>query len=118
MDRRNFLRIVVDLPAELHLDGGERIVARVRDVSAAGVQIQCDALDSQILAPKGSCIGPQGRPIELDLGFRLDGRRLKIRCRVVFVRRVSHDEYRIGMRFSDVYQEDVLELEKLLVRRH
>ncbi len=118
MDRRNFLRIAVDLPAELYLGGGERIVARVRDLSAAGVQIQCDALGSQILAPRGSCIDPQGRPIELDLGFRWEGRNLKIHCRVVFVRRVSHDEYRVGMRFSDVYQEDVLELEKLLARRH
>ncbi len=118
MDRRNFLRIAVDLPAELRLDDGERIVARVRDLSAAGVQIQCDDLDTRILAPKGSCIDSQGRPIEVDLRFRWEGRNLKIRCRVVFVRRVSHDEYRIGMRFGDVYQEDVIELEKLLARRH
>lgn len=116
MDRRNYYRIEVDLPAELQLATGERIPVRVRDLSAAGMQIQCDALDSEVIVPKGSCINPQGRPVEMDLSFQWEGEQLKIHCRAIFVRRISHDEYRIGLRFSDLFQADVFELEKLLAR--
>lgn len=114
MERRSFYRKSVDLPAELILSSGTRLEVRVRDVSGGGVQIQCDAFDSEAIAPGGNCLDQSGRPIELLLLFAPSEKELNLSCRVIFVRRVSHDEYRIGLRYADMLQSDLVELEKLI----
>jgi len=116
MERRSFFRKEVDFPSELILSSGTRLAIRVRDISGGGVQIQCDAFDSETIAPDGHCLDPSGRPIELDLLVRpVSGQELILHCRVVFVRRVSHDEFRIGLRYSDRRQPALLELSELIL---
>ncbi len=114
MERRSFFRKEVDIPAELILSSGTRLEVRVRDVSGGGVQIQCDAFDSEAIAPHGNCLNSSGRPIKLDLQFAPTGKELKLHCRVIFVRRISHDEFRIGLRYDNGLQPDLVELEQLI----
>ncbi len=115
MDRRRFLRIDVDLPGTVKLDSGMEVPVRVLDVSGGGLQIHCDALDCEIIAPGGDCLDRQGRPIEVDVCFQPESRPLRLRCRIVFVRRLSHDRYCIGLSYADPLQDDVVELERVLL---
>jgi len=114
MERRRYLRIEIDLPGDVQLFSGMRLPVRIRNLSRGGAQIQCDALDSEIIAPGGSCLDESGRPIELDLSLSVGDRTLLLSCRVIFVRRVSHSEYRIGLRYVHPPRTELLEVEKLL----
>ncbi|WP_317705896.1 PilZ domain-containing protein [Methylomarinovum caldicuralii] len=115
MDRRRFLRIHVDLPGTVRLASGMELPVRVFDVSGGGLQIHCDALDSEIIAPGGDCLDRHGRPIEVDVCFQPESRPLQLHCRIVFVRRLSRDRYCIGLSYADPLQSDVIEVERVLL---
>ncbi len=119
MERRGFFRKQVDLPGELILSSGTRLLIRVRDVSAGGMQIQCDAFDGEVIAPNGNFLDRFGRPVEMDLVFApASGKALVMHCRVVFVRRVSWDEFRIGLRYTDMLQPELAELRDFIQGDH
>lgn len=118
MERRGGIRVVVDLPGEaLPAGGGDAVPVRVRDLSEGGAQIQCTARGSECLAPGANCLNDSGRLLELELVCCPDQTSLNIRCRVVFVRRIARDEYRIGLRYADPLQADLLAL-KQFIRSH
>lgn len=114
MERRSFLRVGVDLPGWVILDTAARVPVQILDLSDGGAQIECDALSSAIIAPGANCLDSKGRPIELNLSCCPGEAPMMLRCRVVFVRRVSHDEYRIGLRYADSLQVDLVALRKYI----
>lgn len=114
MERRGFRRVSLDLAAEVVLDSGARVPVQILDLSDGGAQIECDALSSAIIAPGANCLDPKGRPIELNLSCCLSDVALLLRCRVIFVRRVSRDEYRIGLRYADPLQTELVALRRYI----
>ncbi|GAB6068574.1 hypothetical protein JCM13664_18940 [Methylothermus subterraneus] len=114
MERRSFIRIEVELEALATLDSGSRVPVRIVDLSEAGAQIECDALSAAILAPDADCLDSDGRPIELDLSCNLQESQVRVRCRVIFVRRLAHDAYRIGLRYADPLQPELIALRRYL----
>lgn len=114
MERRSFIRIGVDLPGLVTLDTGTRVPVQIRDLSDGGAQIECDALSSAIIAPGANCLDPKGRPIELNLSCCPEEVPMLLHCRVIFVRRVSHDAYRIGLRYADPLQPELVALRRYI----
>ncbi|MCX8049245.1 MAG: PilZ domain-containing protein [Methylohalobius sp.] len=114
MERRSFHRVGVSLPGLATLDSGSRVPVTILDLSDGGAQIECDAFSSAILAPAMSCLDESGRVLELDLDCYLDDTPVRVRCRLVFVRRLSHDTYRIGLRYADPLQPELVVLKRYL----
>lgn len=115
MERRSCNRIAVDLPGIAILDSGSRVPVRILDLSDGGAQIECDAFSSAILAPAMSCLDESGRVRELNLDCCLETP-VRLRCRLVFVRRLSFDVYRIGLSYADPLQPELVTLKRYLRR--
>ncbi len=113
MERRRFPRIEVEIPATINLPSGIQVPVRIRDLSSAGLQIQCDAIDSERIAPDGNHLR-QGQPVEASVAFNLVQDNFCLDCRLVFVRRASQDLYVIGLRYTDPLQDDLIRLIRLL----
>ncbi len=113
MERRRFPRVEVEIPAKVHLASGDQVPVQIRDLSSAGLQIQCDSIDSERIAPDGNHLH-QGQPLEVTVSFNLAQDRFCLECRLVFVRRASQDLYVIGLRHTDPLQDDLIRLIRLL----
>lgn len=113
MERRRSPRIDVDIPCTVNLDSGIEVPVRIRNLSTEGLQIQCDGIDSERIAPGGTSLN-QGHPIVVEIAFNLLQTRLKLQCRLVFMRRASQDLYILGLHYSDPLQEDLLKLARIL----
>lgn len=113
MERRRFPRIEVDIPGKVSLESGVQVPVQIRDLSSAGLQIQCDGIDSERIVPDGNVIR-QGQPLEVTISFNLAQDGFCLACRLVFVRRASQDLYVIGLRYTDPLQDDLIRLIRLL----
>ncbi len=113
MERRRFPRTEVEIPGKVDLPSGIQVPVQIRDLSSAGLQIQCDAIDSERIAPDGNHLH-QGQPLAVSVSFNLVHDNFCLDCRLVFVRRASQDLYVIGLRYTDPLQEDLIRLIRLL----
>jgi len=104
-DQRHHPRIEKSLPVELVTAGGEIHHATTLDVSKAGIQLLCDG--ATIKGVFGSVRPDPSRRPTVDLSLRLmhpevGSARFKVVCKAVFSRRLSEQEYRIGLRFESI----------------
>lgn len=113
-DRRDFPRIDTEHAAEVVDTDGSVFPVLALDLSLTGMQLLCDTPTVERLLPGGQ---PQeDTQPEIDVRLRLhlrDGTKNKIRvhCRIMSVREVQHDEYRIGLKFNEFAGDSYLALE-------
>ena len=104
-EQRDHPRIKKSLPVELVVAGDVTLHATTLDVSKTGMQLLCDAATVEGIF--GSTRPDPSRRPSVDLSLRLmhpesGSARFKVVCTAVFSRRLSEQEYRIGLRFESI----------------
>ena len=107
--KRDYPRIKKSLPAELIASGNKKLHASTFDVSRTGVQIICDGITAEEIFGASRQAGPSRHP-RLKIALRLlhpetGPARVEADCRAVFSRRVSEQEYRIGLHIDQMSEE-------------
>lgn len=106
MEKRLYQRISMQVSAIATTEDGVRIKVVAVDVSNVGLCVECNTKQRNMITPGGSFVR-DGRPISVIVDLNLpdkDGFSSKIvaRCHVVFSRRVSSDQCKIGLRYVDI----------------
>lgn len=87
-------------------EDGVRIKVEAVDISSDGLGVECNTKQRNMITPGGSFLR-EGRPVSVFIDLNLsdeDGLSSKIeaRCHVVFSRRMSSDQCKIGLRYADI----------------
>jgi hypothetical protein len=106
MERRLYQRIPVQASAIATTEDGVRIKVVAVDVSSDGLSVECNTKQRNMITPGGSFVR-DGKPVSVFVDLNLldeTGLSSKIiaRCHVVFSRRVSSDQCKIGLRYADI----------------
>ena len=117
-ERRCTLRYRIKLPVELILEDGTLLPVESVDISNRGLQFSCDSWVADEIEPRGI----QNHPLEnIRLKAVIDfpdmdkyNSKLYARCRIVAARRVSQDDYLIGLEFVNFENGSERLLEKFI----
>ncbi len=106
MERRLYQRVPVQVSAIATTEEGVRIKVVAVDVSSDGLSVECNIKQRNMITPGGNFVR-DGRPVSVFVDLNLsdkDGQSSKIvaRCHVVFSRRMSSDQCKIGLRYVDI----------------
>ena len=106
MERRLYQRVPVQVSAIVTTEDGVRIKVVTVDVSSDGLGVECDIRQRNMITPGGSFVR-DGKPVSVFVDLNLideDDQSSKIaaRCQVVFSRRMSSDQCKIGLRYADI----------------
>ena len=117
-ERRINQRNAVSYPADVSVPGGGGIRATVVDISRNGLQLACDRHSLLKICPRGHLTSPADRvPLrtvvmgEVAVGSETE---VEVQGRVVYVRRLSQTEYRIGLSYASISQESERQLKQWL----
>ena len=117
-ERRCTHRYKIKLPVELILEDGTVLPVESVDLSNKGLQFSCDSWVADEIEPRGI----QNHMLEqIRLKAVIDfpdmdkySSKLYARCRIVVARRVSQDDYLIGLEFVDFENGSERLLEKFI----
>lgn len=117
-ERRCTHRYKIKLPVELILEDGTVLPVESVDISNKGLQFSCDSWVADEIEPRGI----QNHPLEqIRLKAVIEfpnmdqyNSKLYARCRIVVARRISQDEYVIGLAFIDFENGSDRLLEKFI----
>ncbi|MDH5612410.1 MAG: PilZ domain-containing protein [Gammaproteobacteria bacterium] len=102
-ERRLEHRYPIQLPIDLVLEDGTILSVEACNISTLGLQFKCDSLIANEIEPRGI----QKRPldqIKLKVVAKLPvsgDKKLYSRCKIVVARRLSQDQYILGLEFID-----------------
>ena len=117
-ERRTAHRFRVKLPVELILEDGSVIPVEATDISSRGLQFSCDSWIADEIDPRGIQNHPPDqirlKAVTVFPGMDKYNCRLYARCRVVTARRLSQDEYLLGIEFTDFENGSERLLEKFI----
>lgn len=101
-ERRVHPRFDVILPAAVTVDG-KTVEANIFDISMGGMQLGCDQAAAAVIVPTPNQTVSPGLNLVARLDFECPNNygRVRVECRLVVSRRVSSNEFRIGMEFTD-----------------
>jgi hypothetical protein len=119
-ERRRTHRYRIRLPVELILEDGRLLSVESTDISNRGLQFRCDSWVADEIEPRGIRNHPLDQ-IRLKAvtdfpGMDKYNSRLYACCRVVVARRLSRDEYILGIEFIDFEAGSDRLLERFLKR--
>ena len=105
MERRLYQRIPVQVSVTVTTEDGLRIQVAGVEVSSDGLSIECNTKQRNMITPGGSFVR-NGRPlsvfVDMDLSDDDQISKIKARCHVLFSRRISSDQCKIGLRYADI----------------
>ena len=109
MERRRYQRIPVQISAIVTTEDGVPNNVVAADISNDELCIECNTKQRNMITPGGSFVR-DGRPVSVFVDLNLsdeEGQLSKIvsRCHVVFSRRISSDQCKIGLHFDDFENE-------------
>jgi hypothetical protein len=117
-ERRCTHRYKVKLPVELILEDGTVLPVESVDISNKGLQFICDSWVADEIEPRGIQVHPLEQirlKAVIDFpGMDKDSSKMYARCRIVVARRMSQDEYVIGLAFVDFENGSERLLEKFI----
>jgi hypothetical protein len=102
-DRRQSFRLPVKLQVDLVLGDGSILPVEATGISARGLQFRCDSWLADEIEPRGIQNHPLDRiQLKVVADLPLSGEnRVYARCRIVVARRLSQEEYILGLEFID-----------------
>lgn len=117
-ERRSTHRYKVKLPVELILEEGTVLPVESIDISSTGLQFSCDSWVADEIEPRGIQTHPLDQ-IRLKAVIDFPGMdkynsKLYARCRIIVARRLSQDEYLLGLQFKDFENGSERLLEKFI----
>jgi c-di-GMP-binding flagellar brake protein YcgR len=106
MERRLYQRVPVQASVIVTTEDGVRIKVTAVDVSSDGLGVECNTKQRNMITPGGSFVR-DGKPVSVIVDLSLsdeDDQLSKIiaRCHVIFSRRLSSDQCKIGLRYVDI----------------
>lgn len=106
LERRQYPRIGTEIPAAITLESGKRYAMVVRNISRAGVQLECDRDAIAGILP-GSVLSTPVEPVLVRVEFALTmkGRAtttLRTSCKVLGATRLAANVYRISVQYQDL----------------
>lgn len=101
-DRRQGHRYPVRLQVDLVLGDGTILPVEACNISSNGLQFRCDSWLADEIEPRGIQNHPLDRiQIKVVADLPISGEnRLYTRCKIVVARRLSQEEYLLGLEFS------------------
>ena len=119
-ERRRYQRYPVEIPVDIVLEDGTVLPVQTTDISRLGLQFRCDGRIAGAIEPRGI----QARPLETirvkaitdfpDMGKYKS--RLYARCRIAVARRLSENDYLIGLEFINFENGSERLLERFMNR--
>lgn len=104
-ERRRYPRFDVILPVKLTIDG-KTVEGNIFDISMGGMLLGCDQATAEVLVPTPNQIVHAGENLVATASFRCPGGEgVTVVCRLVVSRRVSSNEFRIGMEYLEFASE-------------
>lgn len=104
--KRDHPRIKKSLPVEVIAPGDKTLFATTYDVSKRGVQLLCDGVTVREIFGGPGLTRPTKPPkVLIKLRLNHSGREpehIEAECRAVFSRRVSEQEYRVGLQIHSL----------------
>ncbi len=102
-DRRQSFRHPVKLQIDLVLGDGSILPVEASGISAKGLQFRCDDWLANEIEPRGIQNHPLDRiRIKVVADLPISGEnKLYARCKVIVARRLSQEEYILGLEFVD-----------------
>lgn len=117
-ERRSTHRYKVKLPVELILEDGTVLPVDSVDISNRGLQFSCDSWVADEIEPRGIQTHPLDqiriKAVTSFPGMDKYNSKLYARCRIAVARRVSQDEYLIGLEFVNFENGSDRLLEKFI----
>ena len=115
-DRRHGHRYPVRLQFDLVLSDGTILPIEACNISSTGLQFRCDYWLADEIEPRGIQSHPLDRiQIKVVADMPISGEnRLYARCRVVVARRLSQEEYLLGLEFIDFEKSSEKVLERFI----
>jgi c-di-GMP-binding flagellar brake protein YcgR len=116
--KRDHPRIKKSLPVELVAPGEKTLFATTYDVSKRGVQLLCDGITVREIFG-GPGLSRPARPPKVFLKLRLgqsgqEPELIEAECRAVFSRRVSEQEYRVGLQIYAMSERSSVALDNFV----
>ncbi len=109
LERRQYPRIEISLPATVKTAGGETIQTKAVNIAHGGVELACDNPTALKLVPALHLANPsQTPPVDISMPLTMaDGEEPSLNCRgaIVSLRRLSQDDYRIAVQFQELAEE-------------
>ncbi len=100
IEKRHYPRINLKAPILVKLKNGEELSVKLDNISSSGLQLVCDREAESLITPNG-----QWDPAELMVEIQLPGleadQNFEAKCVVVTSRRVSVNDFCIGLRFTN-----------------
>ncbi|MDH5184093.1 MAG: PilZ domain-containing protein [Gammaproteobacteria bacterium] len=105
-ERRLYPRFDVILPARMWV-AGEPLDGNVFDISMGGLQMGCDHASVVKAVPTAGQIVTPGLDLQVKVSFQIPGesQELNTICRIAACRRVSDNEYRVGLEIVEFATE-------------
>ncbi|MGA7801102.1 MAG: PilZ domain-containing protein [Gammaproteobacteria bacterium] len=101
-DGRRYPRFATDLPLEIRTVADGTFTGRVRNLSLGGIEFSCDRWTADELLPPGHQAFP-GQPINVQVQFSISSggaeQLIEAHGEIIVSRRLSQNEYRVGMQF-------------------
>ena len=107
-EQRRYPRIDLRLPVNVTTEDHHVVNARLRNVSAEGVQIRCTARAAARLHPRGNHIAPGPGPevmLRFDLPVAGEQRPFAASARLHYIAVKSSDEIAFGLKFTRIRLE-------------
>ncbi|MDH3314273.1 MAG: PilZ domain-containing protein [Gammaproteobacteria bacterium] len=116
--KRDHPRIKKSLPVEVIAPGDRTLFATTYDVSKRGVQLLCDGITvREIFGGPGLSRPTKPPTVLLKLRLGNSGRepeQIEAECRAVFSRRVSEQEYRVGLQIHSLPESSRMALDSFV----
>jgi len=126
MERRRYPRIPVQVSAIVTTGDGVPNNVVVVDVSSHGLGIECETQQRELITPKGSVLR-DGRLLSVSVQLSLPDEEdqlseIAARCHVIFSRRLSLDQCKMGLSIVDIENKHRIRLirfiEKMLAFKY
>ena len=105
-ETRNYPRIKVNLPIQIHIDDNQIVDANIYDISPDGLQVRCDRGVALAVNPGGKNIKPEDNLIvktEFELPIGNEKKRISVACKIYYFVKISGDateEIALGLKFK------------------
>lgn len=104
IERRQSPRFLLKQELDIVLESGNHLSVESRNISSAGMQIQCDSWATNELEPRGiqsHAVSHLRFKAVIPLSVQGETRKVYANCRVRSVQRLSQDEFILSLSFTD-----------------
>ena len=108
------IRYPLNTSIELELEDGTKLLVSTSNISNSGLQFSCDSWVARKIEPKGIHLHSLDH---INLKIHSEEHKLSVHAEMRYSRRLSQDEFMIGVNFTDLDKSSEDILSKLIKRK-